>query len=301
MVPRRKPVAPCAARAFRAVRVPLGALRHHGRLFRFVFPAFCALAGVPVILPLSLTARAAERPAVPAATGEEAVPGLQVQPEHVSIGSDFGGASLTVRARLPEGFQPVVRLRGPGERLVLKRKAKRAGILWMTAGEVVFEDLPNIYQIMSAVPLADLAGPRVLSDLGLSYESLVTSGSPSADWRGELIRLKEQAGLFSITPSGLSSAASTARESLEVSTGVFRLPALTPPGELRLELFGFRNGEGRGFGSAQVTVERSGLTRTVWLLASEHAFLYGCVAVLIAVAAGVLCGWIFQGRGVGGH
>ena len=234
---------------------------------------------------------------------------LAVTPEKVAINLNYRGADLVVHANVPPGCAAAVRLLGRRERLILKQKGKRFGLIWMTAGEVVFDDVPIVYQAITSVPLAKLAPPQVLAENMLGCETVIAEAEDSAAWRAELVKLKQQQGLYQLTekalvPTAVGTAVVSTTNSAEPATplvGTMHLPALAPPGEYDVTLLTFRNGQAKCIASTTVRVERTGVVRAVHQLAFEHGLLYGCIAVLAAVVAGLLCGLLFQSKSDAGH
>jgi hypothetical protein len=80
----------------------------------------------------------------------------------------------------------------------------------------------------------------------------------------------------------------------------FFLPPKAPVGEYAVEVFGFKDGEGFRIGSGSVTLGYAGATAFIVSLAHDHGLLYGCLAVLISILAGLLIGLIFRGK-AGAH
>jgi len=260
------------------------------------------LAFLPFLL-VATPADVAAKP-VPAACGA-----LTASPDQVPIGLLYDGVAIEVRASVPSGSQAAVRLVGERDELVLKRKAKRGGILWMNAGEVSFEGIPVVYQLLTSAPLAELGSAELLAEMQLGYEWLVPAEDANASLRDELVKLKERDGLYGISERGLAepedgaklptSPASGCEAGDEPQTelaGVVRLPALAPPGDYQVELIAFSGGQASSLGSAPVRLERAGVVRAMYRLAMDHGLLYGCLAVIVAILAGLFTGLIFKSK-----
>jgi hypothetical protein len=257
------------------------------------------------------------RPAIgdPAAAGNPIV----VEPERVGIGLTYAGTSIRVRVEKPAGYQVAVRFMGHPERLELKRLGKKAGLLWMSVGNVSFENMPMFYQVLSTAPLAALGSPTLLAQWNLGYESLVPADAPGAAFRAELVAMKEHSGLFAIREGELavlpapdqsqqtragegneaSGAASGARP--ELLEGVFDLPARAPAGEYSVVSIGFKDQQAVLLGRATVQLEYVGAVRALRDLAFDHGLAYGIVASVFAIVVGLLTGLLFRPGAEEGH
>ncbi len=237
---------------------------------------------------------------------------LEVRPDNVRIDLFYRGAKIDVRAGVPAGYGgAAVRLMGHTERVELKKKGKRAGGLWMSVGEVAFDDVPTVYHLMTSAPLGDLAGPEVLAKWRLGYDGLLVASGDEATLRGELVKLKTVSGLFLVEVgtlrqqeggnhrvAGSVAAAEGGQEkpaaALTFLHGSFRLPALTPAGDYVVDLIGFKDRQAFPLASVKVRIEYTGVVRALRELAMHYGLLYGVGAVVIAIAVGLLTGFVFE-------
>ena len=247
---------------------------------------------------------------------------IVVEPPQVEIGLFYSGATVEVRAELPAGYQAVVRLTGDPQRLELKKLGKKAGILWMPVGDIAFENIPVIYQVLSSAPLRELGSPALLAQWSLSYDSLIPADSPGAAMREELVRLKEHEGMYAIregglvrqvadvTPTGPQAAGLRAAggapaagepRALELLRGSFRLPARVPPGNYSVDLIGFDQQRVIHLGHATLHLDRVGTVRALRRLAMDHGLFYGIAASLIAIVVGLLTGLLFRPKSDESH
>lgn len=237
-----------------------------------------------------------------AATVRAAKP-IHVSPERVDIGLLYGGQSVDVRATGPNGADLVFKISGKNKDLPLKIKGKRGGLLWMTVGDVTYPAVPSLFMIRSARPLQQLAPPEALERSGIGYPALraalVKDGDDVAKAHvDELIRLKESEGLFSVETTGVD-IEKKGDDRIEAHAAFF-LPPKAPVGEYAIEVFSFKDKQGTRLGSASVTLGYDGATAFIVSLAHNHGLLYGCLAVLISLLAGLFIGMIFRGK-TGAH
>jgi hypothetical protein len=231
-----------------------------------------------------------------------------VVPERVEIDLAYNGANIEVGAQVPAGYEAAVRLISRPERLELKKLGKKAGLLWMGAGTVTFENIPVVYQVLSTAPLASLGPQALRAQWMLGYESLIPDHAPGADLRGELVGLKEHGGLFALREGALARTGQNAPVSAAAGTeapqrlrGTFRLPASAPAGDYSVDLIGFKDQHAVHLASATLHIEHAGAVRIMRHLAIDHGTTYGGAASLIAIVVGLLTGVLFRSRSNEGH
>jgi uncharacterized protein (TIGR02186 family) len=222
-----------------------------------------------------------------------------IEPDQVQIGLFYGGQEISVRADTPAGYDVVIKLSGMDQDLDLKKKGKRGGVLWMNVGEVEYHQVPALFIINSTRALKDLASEAVLQRLGLDYDALedqVTSPEEedARSLYGELIKLKEKEGLFSVQESGID--ISPAGSGSQQAAASFFLPPKAPRGEYRVEVFGFKDGNGSLLESGTIKLDFAPSTAFIFNMAKKHGLAYGCLASAIAIIAGLMTGYIFGGK-----
>jgi hypothetical protein len=254
----------------------------------------------------------------PAATQPARAAGdLMVVPERVEIDLSYDGANIEVGAQVPAGYEAAIRLMTQPERLELKKLGKKAGLLWMGAGTVTFENIPVVYQVLSSAPLADLGPQALRAQWMLGYESLIPDQVPGADLRGELVGLKQHDGLFAVREGALARRqnpppafpldAGAAQNSAPMAEptqrlrGTFHLPASAPPGDYSVDLIAFKDQRAVHLASATLHVEHAGAVKIMRHLAIDHGLTYGGAASLIAIVVGLLTGILFRSRSNEGH
>ena len=225
---------------------------------------------------------------------------VTVAPSRVVIGLFYGGQQVSVRAALPEDCDVVVRVSGSSQDLKLKRKGRQAGILWMNVGEVEYRAVPSLLMVRSSRPLENLCSIKALEELGLGYQALESRAVPTDEpdakrLFGEMVRLKEREGLYSSKPEGIRF--SPLGQGFHEASASFFLPPKAPPGNYSVDVFAFRHGQGTLVGSGSFDLDFSPPTAFISHMARNHGFLYGCLAAIIAILAGLATGFVFGGKG----
>ena len=219
----------------------------------------------------------------------------------VQITSDFAGARLVLFGAAQEsreGDNILVIVRGPEVPILVMQKERRAGI-WMNSNPANFAGAPAYYAVAGTRALDQVATPDVLRSLGAGVEhlALTTVGEGSAertpqiaDYRRAIVRLKERDGLYRSETGPV--------EILE--GGLFRaevrLPAKAPVGTYAANVYLMRGGALLAQNATTLRVEKAGIERVVTELAMDHPFIYGVLAVLMALVAGWLAAVSFSRR-----
>jgi uncharacterized protein (TIGR02186 family) len=249
---------------------------------------------------LGLTLLSGPAVAAPGETPGVATAPLAVNPAEVRADLFFNGALLHVRGTIPAGHEAAVDCSGAEGRLSLRRKGKVWGLLWMNTGEVVFDGVPSLYLLCTSVPLSRLAPAEVLGRLRAGLDALESRAAytgPAGEGRtlfGEMVHLKTGEGLFAVAEGAARLKPGTGG-TLDVAADLF-LPARTPPGDYRVRLLSFQGGDGSVVAETTVVLRQTGFAAFTSRMAHERGLLYGIVSVVLAIAAGMLTGFVF-GRG----
>jgi uncharacterized protein (TIGR02186 family) len=209
------------------------------------------------------------------------------------------------------GVNPV-----PGSDLIIKLTAEKdeeiklsvkgkVGPFWMTVKQYEVTGAPFIHKIHASKPVKDIVPGAVAQELELGYPAIrhkmkmhLSSGAAAPDdgdkvFKG-MLKIKEEANLYNIVED-------PAR--LQVAEGklfkhYFRFPPGATEGRYQVESFCFSQGELVGYGKDIIEVKKVGLEHWLTQTSQNQPVFFGILAVVIAVAAGLLVGVIF---GKGGH
>lgn len=230
-----------------------------------------------------------------------AVPGFSQTPliadlsEHqIQITTGFVGTDVLLFGTVEPGSNVVVVVRGPEEQTTVWRKARFAGI-WVNDSRVVFSRVPSFYAVRASAPLADIASEstRMRHGMGAEFLRLRPTGedvsqAEAAAFRRALIRNKERVGLFA-----------TAGDPITFLGGqLFRtrlhFPANVPTGFYDVEVFMLQDGRVVHAQTTPLIVRKAGLGADVFFFAHNYSAAYGVLAVILAVAAGVIAAFVFR-------
>jgi hypothetical protein len=228
-------------------------------------------------------------------------PDFQVEPHRLRITESFHGRTVHISAEIPRGAQAVVELKGQAHEEHLLRKGRQWGV-WMNVGEISVRNAPSVYLAMTTdSKLLSKQDPEDRWGYGALREQVKFSGSipqtGESDLFKQFVEFKESEGLYGVFPGALR-VASTQDNEMRVQ-GQLHLPGNIKPGEYRVDLSVLDNGKIVERKSIEFSVVMRQLAAFLRSLAMQHPTLYGLLAVVIAMAMGLLMGFVFKGRG--GH
>lgn len=227
----------------------------------------------------------------------------------IAVTSGYSGAEILVFGTIENSRQPsaesgfydvVVVVEGAPEALMVRRKGRVAG-LWVNTSTFNFNAVPSYYAVASTRPVEEFADTAILDENGIGLDAVRMSAAADSavrvssedliSYKAAVTRLKQAASLFKRDDYGVIF---TGRSLFRATIG---LPATVPVGPLTARVFLFHEGKLLSRYQARVVLEREGIERWLYAFAFERPFLYGIVAVLLALATGLLASAAFRRRG----
>lgn len=221
----------------------------------------------------------------------------------IEISHRFSGAELLIFGAIqhPRGQTPpkppgiAVVLRGPAAAITVRKKARVAGI-WVNRRSMRFETAPGYYAVATTRPINELLDARnaAIYEIGLNHLQLspATTAAPvqTAEFEDGLLALRQRQGLFVELPEGVRV---TDRILYQARLPI---PAEVPAGSYTAQIFLIDGGEVRATSSTEITIDKTGFERSLFVLAHQHGFLYGLGSVVLALAMGLAAGAIGRRR-----
>ncbi len=227
----------------------------------------------------------------------------------IAITSGYSGAEILVFGAIENSRQPsaesgfydvAVVIEGAPEPLMVRKKGRVAG-LWVNTSTFNFNAVPSYYAVASTRPLEEFADAALLEENALGLEAVRMSAAADSAvrvssedlvaFKDAVRRLKQSADLFKRADYGV----------IFTGRSLFRatisLPATVPVGPLTARVFLFHEGQLLSKYQARVVLEREGIERWLYAFAFERPFLYGIVAVLLALITGLAASAVFRRRG----
>lgn len=232
-----------------------------------------------------------------------------IQPKSILINHSFSGGKVSIKEVIPSGNEVAIRLIGPRENLVLMRKDRVKG-LWMNVEQINFQDIPNVYLLMTSKGLSTAKNRDNIKTMKLDYFSLLSKSLPDESINkdpdnhqadnslliNELIKLKESDKLYQIS-DGTVNIKPLEKGVWDQIDAVLNVPAKVSPGTYTLELFAFKDGKSKMLRSSSIEVKLTGLPAMISNLAFKNGLWYGILAVIIATFSGLLIGVVFGSKG----
>lgn len=227
---------------------------------------------------------------------------VNAKPNKIAVGALFSGADLAVSGTIPMGSQAVVIVTGRMQDLSLKTKGRALGILWMNLGSVTFHHVPTLY-IVNAAETPEQTGDSDSGEaqrLGVGLESLeaqveITPNSGDKDVLSrEFLKLKENEGLYAIHDGTVHyGVRENGMRSFETHV---HIPARVAPGQYEVKVLAFNGGHVEATATQGIEVEEVGVPAFLSSLSFKHGGLYGLLAVVVAIGAGLLMDFFFRGQ-----
>lgn len=215
-----------------------------------------------------------------------------VSPPEIGIGIGYHGSRVRLSVPVSDGETAAFLVTGPEEELRLKVKGRVGGVLWMSVGEVEFAGVPTL-RLLAGAP--ELPPADALAKAGLTPEALAARVLPADADEQERFAFDEMLEMF--RHDGVyGTVLDAGRVEDGVATADVPLPPATREGDYAVRVVFFDAGGFRSGPEGSFTVRKTGLVESSSRMARENGFLYGTIAVVVAIFAGLLTGFVF-GRG----
>ena len=230
----------------------------------------------------------------------------ELPPERVAISLTYNGEDIPLSGEAPRDADIYIKVSsgGSGERTRLSEKGK-VGVFWMTTRRAVVEGMPRMLLIYSSADISSLPeGLREELGIDEGYTQLRREARVEEEGGGELtgeererfieglIRVKESQSLYAIKEGAV-----------EMKGGryeaVLQIPPTASVGMDMVDIYVVKGGEVLGHQRKALTIENAGIGGWLTEMAEDRGLLYGLMAVIVALSAGLAVGVMFKGGG--GH
>ena len=224
-----------------------------------------------------------------AQSGEEIVLGLssdQVAITATFDGDDiliFGAVKRVAPAPRPVPLQVIITVSGPLRPFTVREAERHLGI-WMNASAVEVDAAPTFYAVASTAPLdrilRDTEDLRHSISIPRAIRAIGNDVGNREDFLDAMIRIRQEQGSYQVIEGGVD---------FEQET-LFRteigLPANLTEGDYATRIYLTRDGEVVDSYETTIYVRKTGVERWLFTLAHEQPFLYGLLALALAIVAG---------------
>lgn len=228
---------------------------------------------------------------------------IGISSTEIAIVPDFAGTDVTVFGAIENvdlamlargGYDIVVALEGPRDRITMRRKERVAGV-WINRHSVVFEAMPESYSMTSTRPLTSIASELELSThgVGLPRARIVPSSFSGraeevALYRDAFLKLKAESRLYQENPGGVKFVSSS------LFAATIHIPADVPNGSHMIRAYLFKEGKFFDEEQLEMKVVKTGVEEAITAAAFDQPLLYGLFAVLLAVLTGWAASLMFR-------
>lgn len=211
----------------------------------------------------------------------------------VKITLGFEGSELLLFGAVEGEGEVVVVVYGPPETVTVRRKKKLGGVIWVNRDSAAFVNVPAFYQVMSTRTLGDWLPDslRERHQIGADHLTMRTKTAAVAgigEFREALVRRKQELGHYGRSAGTVDM----------LSARLFRtnvvFPTNVPTGIYTVEVFLVRDGEVISAQTTPLNIEKIGVLAEIFYFAQAHAAVYGIVAILFAILAGLGANAVFR-------
>jgi uncharacterized protein (TIGR02186 family) len=228
---------------------------------------------------------------------------VDLNPDHIDVGTFYDGATVQVSADLPACEDAVVVLEGAAGELTLNRKGRVAGI-WLNVTQVTVSNAPQVYVLAASDELDRICTTEMQRKLHLGLEFLRNQIDFACDRAltgkefEELLQLKRERGIYELEAPISLSVGGSGRVTL---SAMLPIAPTVQPGSYEIRVYGFSDKRLICSGTARLAIKRIGLSEWLADLSRTHAAAYGGFAILVAILVGVIMGVVFHSRPGRGH
>ncbi len=227
---------------------------------------------------------------------------IKANHDHIKIDFFYHGDEVTVSGTSDAGVDLMVKITSPETHLVMKKKGKVAGLLWMNVGTLNFEHTPNLYFLHSTRGIEELLAQEEMDKEIIGYDALmkhvgitpIENDYEREKWFKEFVRFKEDSRLYNIASGDITVTEAGNRQEYFIK---LPWPYQAQPGEYTITVYAIRDKRISEKAEAKVLVEQVGGVEVLADMAKNNGALYGIISIVVAVAAGFGVGMIFRKGG----
>ncbi|MFH2096146.1 MAG: TIGR02186 family protein [Bacteroidota bacterium] len=231
---------------------------------------------------------------------------VEIEPNLIHIGAGYNGARVLVKGEIPKDTDIVIQVTDAPEDVSLLKKGHVGGVLWMNTVTVTFSDLPKVclLYLPKSISVSALDRDVALQQLNMGFSALErqTTLMPEEENKAtlfqELVKLKTHEELYAQVENAISYQDKDG--TMKSYTCEIQIPSRIKEGTYTIKACIVKNKGVLYTDNRQIKIAETGFPELISRLAFQHGTLYGVLATVIALIAGLLIGFIFKG-GSGGH
>lgn len=211
----------------------------------------------------------------------------------IAIDSDFSGKRMLLFGARNDPGNVVIVVRGPERDVTIRKKSRVFGV-WVNSEQIKLSDVPYYYSITGSHPMDALAPSNLYSalEVGMEHIDFASYSEEKSANRPAFVKafkdIQQQQGLYSDFTQPVTFMGSTLFKS------ALYFPDNLPRGEYAVDIYLFEDGILSGVQTLPMKVDKVGFDAFIFNMAHNHAFLYGVMAIMIAVGAGWTVSFLFS-------
>jgi uncharacterized protein (TIGR02186 family) len=219
-----------------------------------------------------------------------------ISSNEISIDTKFQGAKILLFGAKGDAGDIIVAVRGPKKNFMVTKKQRLLGV-WYNGERVKFKNSYSYYSLFSTSNNQQI-GDQLLVDLELGKNNLKFDTSSNVDnktkndFQLQLIERLEKNNLYNATVSKVDFLDET------LFKVILDFPKNIARGVYNVEIYLINDDSLLSFQSIPIYVKQVGFSARILDFAYQESFLYGLLAVLIALVVGWLANFLF-GRFIG--
>ncbi len=230
---------------------------------------------------------------LPSANASPIISGISTN--EIDIDSEFRGEKILLFGAKGDAGNIVITVRGPKRNFLAAKKQKLLGV-WYNGERVKFEDSYSFYSLFST--FSNQSGDfdstdELLSELeiGKSNIKFKTTSSANSKKRDDLqIQLIDKMERDKLYSTGMNKVEFLDETLFKV---MLHFPKNIVRGIYTVEIYLINEGELVSFQSIPIKVVQAGFSAKILDFANQESFLYGLLAVAIALVAGWIANYLF--------
>ncbi len=211
----------------------------------------------------------------------------------ISITSNFTGTELVLFGKIDQPGDVIIVIRGPEVPVVVRRKARKAGI-WVNTDSITFDGVPGFYSVYANEEIQQVTSHSLRSLLQIGAENLTVKARGDIDetdvlpYKEALVRDRLNVGLFQ---EDVGNVTFLGRSLFHTQ---LTFPANVPVGTYTIQVYLVNDDVVVAAQSTPLFIAKSGVEREIFDFAHDQPFFYGVAAIIIALFSGWLAATVFR-------
>lgn len=217
----------------------------------------------------------------------------------INIGSFYHGSKLVVEGLSDMGTELIVKITSPDRQALFHKKGRVGGLLWMNTGVLRVEHAPSLYFLYGTKKPEDILSPGEMKRYNIGYQSLkehvdlsqTGNEEEKNSWFTELVKFKEDSGLYSISVEKITATAADGKQDYNIAID---WPYQAMPDNYTITVYAVRDKKILEMAETALLVQQTSIVKKLAGMADTNSAVYGIISILLALAVGFGVGIIFR-------